>query len=120
MIRQKKKGFGEIKKSKSLKYKVKKMSKLKLRISLVRVCMRVCVCVYVCVCLCTCVDYVGIELCVVVYVIVSVCVYVDTCAAWQICGCLMNICIVMCSKICRKSRDCCGFGQPDDCRIKTA
>ena len=48
-------------------------------------------------CVCVCVDYICLLLYVVVYVIVSMCVYDDTCAAWQIRGCLQNICVAMCS-----------------------
>ena len=62
------------------------------------VCMCVCVCVRVCVC-------------VYVFVCVCVCVYVWCYMAWQIWGCLMNICVVMCSKRWQKSRDSWGFGR---------
>ena len=80
IIRQRKKDFVEIEKIE--KYKI--MFMLDLRITLM------------CVCVCVC----GLYLCVVVwveYVIVNMCVYDDTCATWQICGCLMNICLAICS-----------------------
>ena len=45
-----------------------------------------------------CVDYIYVLLCeCCVYVIVNMCVYDNTYAAWQIPGCLMNICVAMSS-----------------------
>ena len=61
--------------------------------------------VCVCVCVCECVDYIYV-LFVVVYVVVSMCVYADTCATWQILGCLMNMCsVAICSGSCRTVGD---------------
>ena len=75
-----------LEKSKKSKNKVEIMFTFELRITL-------CVCVYVRVC----VDYICVFLCVVVYMFVTMCVYDDTCVGKQICSCLLNICVAMCS-----------------------
>ena len=59
--------------------------------------------------MCECVDYIYV-LFVVVYVVVSMCVYADTCATWQILGCLMNMCsVAICSGSCRTVGDLVGW-----------
>ena len=60
-------------------------------------------------CVCVCVDYIWVLVCVV-YGIDRMCVsvYGVTCPAWLICDYLMNICVAICRKRWRKSRE--GWG----------
>ena len=57
-------------------------------------------------------DYICVFLCVIVYEIISVCVcmYDDT-GTWHIWGCFMIICVAMCSKRWRESRNGFRFGR---------
>ena len=58
--------------------------------------------VYVIVCLCACLHRLYLHIVVCHHVsdslYVCVCVCDDTCVAWQITGCLTNICVAMCRR----------------------
>ena len=104
IIRQRKKDFGEI--EKIGKYSEKNVY---VRIALTHLCMCVCVCMCVSVCVCVLIIFECCCLWSCMWLLVMyVCVYNDTCAARQIWGYLLNICVATCRG---RKRNRQGFGR---------